>query len=193
MKMKQQPLTTGITTRFILAASIACAFTFTACERKTTAEEPSASPIPVAQPAEPIAKTSTFETARLGAAIDKFKKTPTVENQSSVKLAFAELDGEIAELDDRAVKTNGNDSAEATAKSVNLKKYRDAEMIRFMNSHPIATSEVNSPADSRSGAQKMKDTAAKGEENVENGAKKVGKTIEKGVQNTGDALKDATK
>jgi len=179
-------------TRFILTASFACALTFTACERKITAEEPTPSANPVTQSAEPIANTSTFETARLGAAIDKFEKAPTMENQSSVKLAFAELNGEIAELDDRVVKTSGTARAEAAAKSVNLQKYRDAEMIRFTKAQAFTTPDVNPPADSRSGSQKIKDTAAKVEENIEDGTKKVGRTIEKGAKNTGDAIKDAT-
>ena len=179
-------------TRFILAASIACAWTFTACERKTTAEEPVSLITPTSQSAKPVAKTSTFETARLGAAIDTFEKAPTVENQSSVKLAFSELDSEIAELEDRVVKTDGNDRAEATAKSKNLKKYRTAEMIRFAKAQIGTAVDANSPADSRSGAQKMKDAAARGGENIEDGAKKVGRTLEKGAKNTGEAIKDAT-
>ena len=183
---------TGITTRVILSASIACALTFTACERKSTAGDPTPSANPVTQPAKPIAKTTTFETARLGGAIDLFEKTPTVENQSSVKLAFAELDGEIAELEDRVIKTNGPTRAEAAAKSANLKKYRVAEMIRFAKAQAFAPLDVNPPAESRSGAQKMKDTATKVGDKVEDDAKKVGKTLEKAAKNTGEAIKEAT-
>ena len=109
-----------------------------------------------------------------------------------MKLAFAELDGEIAELNDRVVKTNGTARAEAAAKSANLRKYRDAEMIRFTKAQAFTALDVNPPADSRSGTQKMKDTAAKVGENIEDGTKKVGRTIEKGAKNTGEAIKDAT-
>jgi len=183
---------TGNTARFILAASIASAFTFTACERKTTAGEPTAPVTPATQTAEPIAKTSTFETARLGGAIDRFEKTPTVENQASVKLAFAELDGEIAELELRVAKTNGNARAEAAAKSANLKKYRDAEMVRFTKARIGTAFEMPPLADSRSGAQKVKNTAVKVGDTIEDGAEKVGKTLEKGAKNTGEAIKEAT-
>ena len=117
----------GIAARTLLAASIGCTLTFAACERKTATVELTLPVEPTVQPAEPVAKTSTFETSRLGDAIDTFEKVPTVENQSSVKLAFAKLDGEIAEMQDRVVKTNGQDRAEASAKLNNLQTYRDAE------------------------------------------------------------------
>jgi len=183
---------TGNNTRFILAGFIVCALTFTACERKTMAGEPKSPVNPATQPAEPVAKTTTFETARLGGAIDKFEKAPTAKNQALVELAFAELDSEIAELDVRVVKTNGSIRAEAAAKSVNLKNYRDAEIVRFTKAQPVAAVEVTPGADSRSGAQKMKDTAVKVEDKVEDGAEKVGKTVEKAAKNTGEAIKDAT-
>jgi len=181
MKTAHLPTTADANIRTILVASIACSLIFTACERRTTAGEPTPAQTPATQPAEPIAKTSTFETARLGTAINKFTKSPTAENQSSVQLAFAELNGEIAELEDRVVKTTGADRAEAAAKAGNLRKYRDSELIRFTEAQAFAAPEMSPPADSRSGTQKMKDTASK-----------VGKTIEKGAENTGDAIKNAT-
>ncbi|MEI8341991.1 MAG: hypothetical protein WCH43_10725, partial [Verrucomicrobiota bacterium] len=76
------------------------------------------------QPAQPFTATRTLETTRLGVAIDIYEKSPTVENQSSVKLAFAKLDGEIAELEDRVVRTNGSERAEASAKLNNLQSFR---------------------------------------------------------------------
>jgi len=178
--------------RFILAASIVCAITFTACDRQTTAGEPTPPVNLTAKTPEPIAKTRTFETARLGAAIDKFEKAPTADNQSSVKLAFAELNGEIAELEDRAVKTDGATRAEALAKSINLQKYRDAERIRFTKAQIGTGFDGNPPTDSRSGMQKMKDAAVNVGDKVEDGAEKVGKTLEKGAKNTGEAMKNAT-
>ena len=168
----------GSNSRFLLAASIVCALTFTACERQTTVEEPAPPAPPATQTAEPVAKTSTFETARLGGAIDKFEKAPTMENQSLVKLAFAELDSEIAELEVRVVKTTGSARMEAAAKSNNLQKYRDAETLRFTKAQAAATLDVNSPVDSRSGAQKMKDTATQVGGKIEDGAEKVGRTVE---------------
>ena len=272
------PLTEKGNARFILTASIVWALTFTACERKSTAVETALPVDLIAQPAEPVAKTKTFETARLATAIDRFEQAPTVENQSSTKLAFSDLNGEIAELEDRVVKTSGSDRADAASKLNNLQRYRDAELIRFakaqaaepvaktptfsttnlgasidkfegsptaenQSSVKLAFAEVNGeiakreddvvktngsdraeavsklndikayrdveayrftkaqdaaalgvtpPADSRSGAQKVEDTAAKVGEKIEEGSRKVGNSIEKGIKNTGEAIKDAT-
>jgi hypothetical protein len=134
-----------------------------------------------AHPAAPVAQTTPFETTRLGAAIDTFEKAPSVENQSSVKLDFAEVDGDIADLVDRVVKTDGSDRAEAAARLNNLQTYHDAEMTRFTNDQTAAGFDDNSPADGRSGAQKVKDAA-----------KKVEKSFEKAAKDTGDAINDAT-
>ena len=157
-------------TRLILTASIVCAFTLTACWRKSTTAAQAVSVDVLAQPASPIAesktlevavltmnpapdtrsalqkaenrvalsqiagpvtKTRTLETSALGASIDAFIVTPTHTNRASVKQAFARLDSEIAELNERADKTDGRDRAEATAKLINLQSYRTAEMLRF--------------------------------------------------------------
>jgi len=134
-----------------------------------------------AQPPDPVSQTTPFERTRLGAAIDTFEKTASVDNQSSVKLDFAEVDVDIANLVDRVVKTDGSDRAEAAARLNNLQTYHDAEMTRFTNDQTAAGFDANSPADGRSGAQKVKDAA-----------KKVGKTLEKAAKDTGDAIKDAT-
>ena len=182
-------------TRFILAASIVGTLAFTACERKAATVEmtlPINPPTQTAQPAEPVATTATFETSRLGTAINVFEKAPTVENQSSVKLAFSKLDGEIAELEDRVVKTNGTDREEASAKLNNLQRYRDAETTRFTKDQDGLALDANSPADSRSAAQKAGDTAAMVGEKVEDGTRKVGRTIERAARNTGEAIKDVT-
>ena len=145
-----------------------------------------------AQPAEPVARTTSFETDRLASAIDAFEKAPTAENQSSVKLAFAKLDGEIAELEDRVVKTDGTDRAEASAKLNNMQSYRTAEMLRFTKDQDGLALDANPPVDSRSAAQKAGDTATMIGDKVEDGSKKVGRTLEKAARNTGEAIKDAT-
>jgi hypothetical protein len=109
--MKTIHLIQPTSSRFILAALILGALTFAACERKSVTEAPALPINPPVQPAAPLAITTTFETGRLRAVIDTFEKAPTAENHSSVKLAFAKLDSEIAELEDRVVKTNGTDRA----------------------------------------------------------------------------------
>jgi hypothetical protein len=190
--MKTIHLIQPTSTRFILTASILGALTFTACERKSVTEEPAPPVNPLVQPADPVAKTTTLETGRLGVAIDTFEKAPTAENHSSVNLALAQLDGEIAELEDRVVKTDGTDRAEAAAKLDNLKSYRDAEKVRFAKVQVGTAFDPNPPADSRSAAQKLEDTVEKVGDKIEEGAKKVGETIEEAAKDTGEAVKDMT-
>lgn len=186
------PATLRNHSRIILATSILGAFALTACERKQATENMSPPINPTMQSASPVAQTSTFETSRLGLAIDTFEKAPTVENQSTVKLAFAKLDGEIAELQDRAVKTGGSDHAEALAKSRSLQVYRDAEMLRFTKDQDRLALDANPPVDSRTGAQKVKDAAVNVGDKVEDGAQKVGRTLDKAARKTGDAIEDVT-
>ena len=96
------------------------------------------------QTAGPDAKTKTLETVAVSASIDTFKVTPNSTNRSSVKLTFARLDDEISELNDRADKTEGRDRAEASAKSINLKTFRDSEMLRFTKAQDADFLERNS-------------------------------------------------
>ena len=194
MRITELFKTAGHNRRIILAASIASALAFAACERKSATVEltlPS-NPAVQPQPAEPVAVTSTFETARLGEAIDTFEKVPTVENQSSVRLAFAKLDGEIAELQDRVVRTNGQDRADASAKLNNLQNYRDAETIRFTKAQNGMALDANRPADGRSVAQKAGDTAVMVGDKVEDGTRKAGRTLERAAEKTGEVIHDAT-
>ncbi len=182
----------GNNTLFILATSVFGALALTACERKSANSEPTLPVNPTAELAMPVVETTTFETVRLGAAIDMYEKNPVIDNRSSVNLAFAKLDGEIAELQDRVVKAIGNDSAEPTAKLNNLQRFRDSEMIRFTNAQDAVALNVNPPVDSRSATQKMDDAAAIVEEKVVDGTKKVGRTLGKAARNTGDAIKETT-
>jgi hypothetical protein len=48
--------------------------------------------------AEPVAKTKTLETSRLGAAVDSYEREPSAANHADVKKALADLDGESRNL-----------------------------------------------------------------------------------------------
>jgi hypothetical protein len=183
--MKTTPPVPIFKIRIPLTAMIAAVLAFSACERKTVTREE-------IQPADPVAKTTTFETSTLGAAIDAFEKAPAAENQSAVNLAFAKLDSEIAELDDRVVKTDGAERAEASAKANNLKSYREAERLRFTKAQAGTAFDTTPAADSRSATQKVEDAAEKVGDKVEEGARKVGETLENAAKKTGEAIKDET-
>lgn len=152
---------------------------FTACERKPAVVVT----VPTTPLPEPVPKTRTFETARLGAAIDQFERDPSASRQADVKKAMAELDGEIAELEELVAKRTGGERDEAALKLKNLQSYRTAEAARF------ATAQAKAPivpttttVDPRSGADKVDDAA-----------KRAGHSVEKAVRDVGDALKDAVR
>lgn len=153
------------------------AFMTMGCERKTViVEVPVASPTPVAAP---VSHTKTLETSRVGAAIDTFNNSPTAENRADVKKAFADLDGEIAELESLVARRAGSERAEAAAKLKNLQQYRAAESVRFTAAQAKAPLASPARVDDRTGAEK-----------VENSAKRVGNSVEDGAKRVGDAIKD---
>lgn len=160
----------------LLALASACAAV--GCERKTVVVriEP---PAPLA---EPVAKTRTLETSRLGSAVDSYDREPTAGNHAVVKKALAELDGEIAELEALVAKRSGSSREEAAVKLKNLQTYRAAEVMRFTVAQAKAPLTARPPVDGRSGADKVEDTA-----------KRVGNSIEDAARKTGDAIKDAVR
>jgi len=158
-------------------AAVVAAVVLMGCERKIVVVEP---PIPPAE--KPASKTKTLETSRLGAAVDSYERNSSAANHAAVKKALADLDGEIAELEELVAKRTGEGRAEAAAKLKNLQTYRAAEVMRFTTAQAKAPLSPAEPADARSGAQKIEDTA-----------KDVGKSIEDAARKTGDAVKDAVR
>jgi hypothetical protein len=173
--------------RFIATASLVAALSFTACQRRPGPEE-----VPGNPPA-PAAKTATLETGRLGVAIDTLAKAPTEENLSRVNLAFAQLDSEITELEDRMLTADGTDRAVVSTKLGNLKNYRADEQAHLARIRVSPVTDATPAADSRSGAQKLEDTAAKVGDQIEESTQKVGDSIEHAAEKTGEAIKDATR
>ncbi|HEX8371367.1 MAG TPA: hypothetical protein VF585_01185 [Chthoniobacterales bacterium] len=143
----------------------------------------------------PAAPTETLETKKLGGFIDQYVTTPSAENAARVQRAFADLDGEIAELQERVTQTNGNDRAEAQAKLDNLLTYRNAETARFAaatSTLPVTTMTPVRPVDTRTGAEKLGDSVEKAANGIQDTAKKIGNSVEKGAENAGDKVQDAT-
>jgi hypothetical protein len=129
-------------------------FVLPACEEKKpqTVEKPTPS-------------LSNRETERLGAAVDAYLADPTEARASDVERALAELDGEIAELDERVEKSSGGHREEAQRKAVPLRAYRDREKARFTEAR----------------------LRAKTQEEVST----VGSRIEAAAEKVGDGVKDA--
>ena len=99
-----------------------------------------------------------------------------------MKKSLAELDGEIAELQEYVTKHDGDERAKAASKLENLQRYLAAETMRFTAAQAKGAVSGREPADGRSGADKAEDSA-----------KKVGNTIENAAEKTGDAIKDAVR
>lgn len=158
--------------------ALSATLALSACERPASTVDTATPPL-VAETA-PTPRTKTFETSRVGSAIDLYDREPTPVNHAAVKKAFSELDVEIAELQERTVKTTGTDRDEAAAKLANLQRYRSEETVRFAKAEAAHAVGVTPTVDDRSGAQK-----------VEDGAKRVGESIEDAAKKTGEAIKDA--
>ena len=148
------------------------------CERKTVIVET----VPATPLAEPIARTKTLETSRLADAVNAYHSEPTSENHARVKKAVAELDGEIAELEELVAKRTGSSREEAAVKLRNLQAFRTAEVARFTASQVGAPLAAPAAPDARTGAEKLED-----------GVDRAGRTIEKGARKAGDAIKDAVR
>ena len=166
----------------ILAVSIA-ALAFAACDRqpKTVIIE-DRRPVEVAPP---VARTKTFETARLGRAIDAYENGPTVANSADVSKAFAELDGEIAELVGYISKHDGSKRAEAERKLADLRAYRTKETARY------AAAQINAVPGTAVPAEPVRREAERATESAEDAARRVGDKVERAGKKVGDGLKDA--
>lgn len=164
--------------RLFLSLSVVALVAVAGCDRKVVVVEvPPATPMP-----EPVAKTRTLETSRLGGAVDAYEQRPSDENHADVKKALADLDGEIAELESLVATRTGAERDEAAVKLKNLQSYRTAETARFAAAQAKAPLGVRAPADPRSGAEK-----------IEDGAKRVGESIEDAAKRAGGAIKDAVR
>ena len=130
--------------------------------------------------AEPVARTKTLETSRLGAAVNSYEREPTSANHADVKKALADLDGEIAELEALVARRSGGEREEAAVKLRNLQTYRAGEVARFAAAQAKTPLTAPLSPDVRTGADKAEDAARRAGDSVENAARK-----------TGDAIKDA--
>ncbi|MEA3208332.1 MAG: hypothetical protein QOE70_1389 [Chthoniobacter sp.] len=158
-----------------LLAVVGALFSTLGCERKTVVVQV----VPPTPMAEPVAKTKTLETSRLGAAVDSYARQSSTENHAEVKKAMADLDGEIAELEVLVAKRSGGEREEAAVKLKNLQSYRAAEMARFTAAQARAPLAAPASGDGRTGAEK-----------VEDAARRVGHGVEDAARKTGDAIKD---
>ena len=133
----------------------------------------------------PVARTVTFETRALGREIDTFEQTPSTVQRARVQKAFAEIDGEIAELVEHVAKKTGDARAEAARKLADLRAYREGEQVRF------ARLEVQKPfrAEEPGAPTRGDGTAEKIGEKIDRTANK----IEDKIRDAADVVRDKTR
>lgn len=155
------------------ALTIATIVGLSACEKKPQVVE------------KPVAETQNFETGKLGTTIDAYISSPTATNAAAVERAFADLDGEIAELDQRLAQNPGSDTAETQRKAGELRTYRDKEKLRYTEA--LARAKAAQARESAQGAnESVKDAAEK----VGEGVKDAAESVKDGVENAVDAVKE---
>ena len=138
----------------------------TSCERKseTVVETRDEEPIK----AEPVSATATFESTNLDRAIETYHANPTKQNEAAVDKAFAELDGEIAELKGKAASSTGNEKIETEKKLADLQAYRNKQRANYIG-------------------EKAKAAAASAGKVLKDATEDAGRALEK----TGEAIKRA--
>ena len=151
------------------AQTIATALVFFGCERITVVVEI----LPATPIAEPIAKTKTPETLRLGSAVDDFEREPSENNYTSVKRALAGLDEGDCRSGGGGCQEERKRTSRSGVKQKNLQAYRTAEGARFTAAQAKAPLSAPPSADARTGAGKSEDTA-----------NRVGNTIADAAQKT---------
>ena len=141
---------------------------FASCERKpeTVVETRVEEPVKT----EPVSATSTFETASLDRAMEAYRTNPTELNKAAVDKSFAELDGEIAELKQKAATSSGNEKIEVERKIADLQTYRTKQRASYIG-------------------EKAQDAAASAGEAIKGASEDVGHAIKK----AGEAIKEAVK
>lgn len=116
------------------------------------------------------------EAQALKAALEKYEKEATPPNEVAVDQAITDLNGKIAELQEKAARATGAEKEEATAQVKSLTEFRNEETARFARAQQSPT-----PAEPESTLQKL-----------EEGAKGAGNAIKETAEDAGDKLKEAS-
>lgn len=169
----KNPFTFPIGVSFVAAVALGLA---SGCKPK-----PTVSDLDAPTPTPPVARTETSETRTLQKQIDLYEQSPSVEQSARVDRAFAEIDGEIAELVEHVANKTGEDRAEAAAKLKNLRAYRDGEQSRYL------IIQARSSRDGESAAT----VSPTPQRTTESTAERIGDEIEDTAEKVGDGIKDA--
>ncbi len=187
------------TTPLFAVLTVASALAFTGCEKKPTVENAA----PGAVTEAPVAKTKTFETIHVSAAIDAYVNAPSDDKAAAVDRALAELEGEIAELRERIAKASGDEHVEVGTKIQNLTEFHTKEKARYTAAKVgAAVGAVKEDADKAAdtvkdgaadAADDAKDAAHDAKEAIKDAAHKTGDAVKEGAHDAKEAIKDAAK
>ncbi len=177
--------------------TVASALTFTGCEKKPTAEAPATAT------EAPVAKTKTFETVHVSAAIDAYISAPSDDKAAAVDRALAELEGEIAELRQQIAKASGDEHVEVGTKIQNLSEFHTKEKARYTTAKAgAAVGAVKEEAEKAADAVKdgaddaaddAKDATEDAKEAIKDAAHKTGDAVKETAHDAKEAVKDAAK
>lgn len=96
------------------------------CQRQEPTKEAS-----TPQPSGQTEDKKEQEPSRLAEAIDAYTQAQNPENDAAVRKAMAQVDGEMAELEDLVAKRHGRDREKVAARMRKLEAYRSEQITRF--------------------------------------------------------------
>ncbi len=143
----------NLRTLSILAA--AAAIGISGCRRSATASGEGA-PAPGAGPG---AEATPLAAPRLRAAVDDYKQAQNPENDAAVRRAMAEVNTEIANLEDLVAKRHGRDRQKVASKLRHLEAYLSEETTRFAEIQAAPALKAPNPGTEPPGDGKAGDTA----------------------------------
>ncbi len=144
------------------------------CQRKPVATDE----VPPTPLADPMTKTRTRDGARLRAAVDDYAVAQNPENDAAVRQAMADVDTEMAGLEDLVAKRHGRDRQKVAAKLRHLEVYRSEQTTRFAEIQAGTALGAPNPREGPTGK-------------VELTPKPAGSASEGEARNAGDAVKNA--
>ena len=142
----------NLRTLSILAA--AAAIGMSGCRRPATATG-DGTPAPGAGAG---AEATPLAAPRLRAAVDAYKQVQNPENDAAVRQGIAEVNTEIANLEDLVAKRHGRDRQKVASKLRHLEAYLSEETTRFAEIQAAPALKAPSPGKEALGAGKAGDT-----------------------------------
>jgi len=128
--------------RTLSTLAAAAAIGISGCRRSPTASG-EGTPAPGANPG---AEATPLAAPRLRAAVDAYKQVQNPENDAAVRQGIAEVNTEIANLEDLVAKRHGRDRQKVASKLRHLEAYLSEETTRFAEIQAAPALKAPNPA-----------------------------------------------